>query len=203
MDLSWHNTDHVWLLLCLTYFYMSYCPLLKFRFPDFSLLSFDILTWNFIYEFVLTYYSQVKFDFGRVWPTFYTSYCPLLKFRFLDFSLPSFDILTWNFMYEFVSTWYRSSLNFVVFDLLLIELLPFAKFIFSDFSLPLFVTMTFGIWICLHMIQIKFFDFYCIWPNCTPDIFFCFNLVFCTFLSRLARYGHQIWGMNCIDINFI
>ena len=52
MNLSWHNTDQV--LLRLTYFYMSYFPLLKFRFPDFSLSSFEILIWNFIYEFVLT-----------------------------------------------------------------------------------------------------------------------------------------------------
>ena len=60
-NLFWHNTDHLWLLLLLTYFYMSYCPLPKFSFPDFSLSSFEILTfffffrkiltWNFIYEF--------------------------------------------------------------------------------------------------------------------------------------------------------
>ena len=54
MNLSWHNTDQVRLLSRLTYFYMSYCPLLKFRFPDFSLSTLDILTWNLIYEFVLT-----------------------------------------------------------------------------------------------------------------------------------------------------
>ena len=35
MDLSWHNTDQVWLLLHLTYFCMIYCPLLKYRFPHF------------------------------------------------------------------------------------------------------------------------------------------------------------------------
>ena len=54
MNLSWHNTDQVWVSLRLTYFYRSYCPLLKFSFPDFSLLSFQILTWNLVYEFVLT-----------------------------------------------------------------------------------------------------------------------------------------------------
>ena len=26
MNLSWHNIDQVWLLSCLTYFYLSYCP---------------------------------------------------------------------------------------------------------------------------------------------------------------------------------
>ena len=54
MNLSWHNTGQVRLWSRLTYFYMSYCPLLKFRFPDFSLSSFDILTWNLIYGFFLT-----------------------------------------------------------------------------------------------------------------------------------------------------
>ena len=53
-NLSWHNTDQVQVSLRLTYSYRSYCPLLKFSFPDFSLLSFEILTWNFLYEFVLT-----------------------------------------------------------------------------------------------------------------------------------------------------
>ena len=36
----------------------SYCPLLKFSFPCFSLPSFEILTWNLIYEFVLTQYKS-------------------------------------------------------------------------------------------------------------------------------------------------
>ena len=53
MNLSWHNTDPVQVLSRLTYFYRSYCPLLKFSFPDFSLLSFEILTWNVVYEFVM------------------------------------------------------------------------------------------------------------------------------------------------------
>ena len=43
-------TDHVWVLSRLIYFYRSYCPLLKFSFPDFSLLSSEILTWNMVYE---------------------------------------------------------------------------------------------------------------------------------------------------------
>ena len=47
MNLSWHNTDQFWVSSRLTYFYRSSCPLLKFCFPDFSLLSFEILTWNF------------------------------------------------------------------------------------------------------------------------------------------------------------
>ena len=44
INLSWHNTDQVWVPSCLTYCYRSYCPFLKFSFPDFSLQSFEILT---------------------------------------------------------------------------------------------------------------------------------------------------------------
>ena len=58
VNLSWHNTGQVWVSLRLTYFNRSYCPLLKFSFPDFSLLSFEILTWNLVYEFVLTQYKS-------------------------------------------------------------------------------------------------------------------------------------------------
>ena len=54
MILSWHNTDQVRVSSRLTYFYRSYCPLLKCHFPDFSLLSFEILTWNLVYEFFMT-----------------------------------------------------------------------------------------------------------------------------------------------------
>ena len=82
---------------CFTYFYRSYCPLLKFSFPDFSLSSIEILTWSLVYEFVMTYTAQVP-----VWSHltyFYRSYCPLLKFSFPDFSLPSIEILTWSLVY--------------------------------------------------------------------------------------------------------
>ena len=54
MDLSWHNTDQDWLLSRLTYFFLSHCPLQKLSFPNFSLSSFVMLTWNLVYEFVLT-----------------------------------------------------------------------------------------------------------------------------------------------------
>ena len=66
MNLSWHHTGQDRLWSRLTYFYMSYCPLQKFRFPDYSLSSFDILSWNFIYEFVFAAYRSrstfVAFD---------------------------------------------------------------------------------------------------------------------------------------------
>ena len=86
-----------------------------------------------------------------------------------------------------------------MFDVLLIELpqyCPLQKYRFPDILLlTCDIDLTFVIWICLDSIQIKF-DFYCVWPNCTADIFFCLNFVYHTFICRLGRYGHQIWGLN-------
>ena len=49
-------------------FFMSYSPLFKIRFPDFSLLCFHISKWvgrKLPYEVL-----QIKFDFRHGWPTF-------------------------------------------------------------------------------------------------------------------------------------
>ena len=45
-----------------------------------------------------------------------------------------------------------------------------------------------------EFVLIDKFDFYCVWLDCTPEIFFCLN--FRTFLCHLARYWHQIWGID-------
>ena len=49
----WLHTDQVRVSSRLTYFYRSYCPLLKFSIPDFPLQPFEILTWHLVYEWVL------------------------------------------------------------------------------------------------------------------------------------------------------
>ena len=98
MNLSSHNTDRVWVLSCLTYFYRSYCPLLKFSFPDFSLLLWDIDLEFCIW--ICLNIIQIEFEFRHAWPL--RRYCPLLKFSFPQFSLLSFEILTWTLVYEIV-----------------------------------------------------------------------------------------------------
>ena len=44
MNLSSCFTDHVQLLLRLTYFQLSYCPLLKLNFPNFFVSPYQITT---------------------------------------------------------------------------------------------------------------------------------------------------------------
>ena len=163
MYLSWHNTDQVWVSLCLTYFYRSYCPLLKFSFLDFSLLSFEIWTWNLWYMNLSWHNTDQRFTSRLTY--FYRSYCPLQKFSFTEFGtwichvimqikfgfvmlglllqelLAFAKIQFWDIELKFGVWIYfgltRSSLSFVKLDLLLQELLPFAKIYFKTFPCSL------------------------------------------------------------------
>ena len=82
-------------------------PLFNFKllqicsFPHFSPSCFDILSWNFAYDFVLLYYrtSSSVANF----PSIFVGVMPFLELRILKihsfphFSLTRFDILSWNF----------------------------------------------------------------------------------------------------------
>ena len=57
------------------------------------------------------------------------------------------------------------------------------------------IDLTFGIWICLDMIQIKF-DFCRVPLTFTGVIALCKNFVFWIFLSRLLWYRPEIYDMN-------
>ena len=91
----------------------------KYSFPHFSLTPFDILSWNFAFDFVLLYYrsSLSVINFRQ----FFLGVMPLLKCRILKihsfphFSLTLFDMLSWNFAFDFILLYYRSSLSVVNF----------------------------------------------------------------------------------------
>ena len=86
-----------------TYFYRSYCPLLKFSFPDFSLQPFKIFNCNLVFKYIFLYTDQVSVLYSLTYVS--RSYYPFLKFSFPDFSMQFFLILTLN----------RSSSNWSVF----------------------------------------------------------------------------------------
>ena len=74
-------------------------------FWHFSLACFDILCWNFAYDFLLLYYRsnwsvvnlrQFLWELCPFWNLKYG------KYSFPHFSLTCFDILSWNFAYDFV-----------------------------------------------------------------------------------------------------
>ena len=105
-------------------------------FPHFSLACFDILSWNFAYDFVLSYYISsssfinLRLCLWELCPFWNLEYWKYTVFRtfllhaltywaeleihsFPHFSLACFDILSWNFTYDFVSPYYRSSSSVV------------------------------------------------------------------------------------------
>ena len=96
-------------------------------FPHFSLTCFDILSWNFAYDFVLLYYRSRVLS---ICINFCGSYAPF-ELRILEihsfshFSLTCFDILSWNFAYDFVLLYYKSSLSVVNLHKFLWELCSF------------------------------------------------------------------------------
>ena len=123
----WHIEVKFYIWLCFTIIQIKFecchfasifvgvMPLLELRileihsFPHFSPKSFDILRWNFAYDFVLLYYrssSSVVNSLPFLWEL-----CPFWnleywKYSFPLFSLTCFGILSWNFSY-------RSSLSVV------------------------------------------------------------------------------------------
>ena len=97
-------------------------------FPHFSLACFDILSWNFTYDFALSYYRSSLSVINLcqwLWEL-----CPLLELRILEihsfphFSLACFDILSWNFAYDFVSPYYRSSSSVVNLHQFFLRVMP-------------------------------------------------------------------------------
>ena len=154
--LSFEHPSVLWLWLCLTYCYMSYCPLQKFRFPDFSLSSFNI--------WICLDIIQVTFDFGCVWPTFTWVIALCKNFVFQIFLC---HLLTYWLEISYIDlSWHNTGQVLILSCLTYFELsyCPLQKFsfLFSCFGI---LTWLFGIWICLDIIQIKF-DSYCVWPDC-------------------------------------
>ena len=66
----WRVTDQVRLLSRLTYFFMSYCPLFKISFTDFSPLCFHISEWKFVGSFHMKSY-RISSTFVTVDPLFH------------------------------------------------------------------------------------------------------------------------------------
>ena len=102
MKLLWHNTDHVWVLSRLTYFYRSHCPLLRFWDIDLNFgiwIGIDIM--------------QIKFEFHRAWPTFtgvialcknlvfWTFFCSLLRYWLEIRYMNSFGFYLIQIKFEF------------------------------------------------------------------------------------------------------
>ena len=100
-------------------------------FPHFSPTCFDILSWNFVYDFVLMYHRASLSVVILLQFLLELIYMPLCELRILEihsfphFSLTCFDIFSCNFAYDFVLLYYRSSFSVVNLHQFLWELCPF------------------------------------------------------------------------------
>ena len=98
-------------------------------FPHFSLTCFDILSSNFIYDFVLMYHRASLSVVILL--QFLLELCLFVNLEILEihsfphFSLTCFDIVSWNFAYDFALLYYRSSSSVVNLRQFLWELCPF------------------------------------------------------------------------------
>ena len=104
-------------------------PSVRHSFPHFSPTCFEILSWNFVYHFIL---MHVRSSSNAInFPSIFAGVMPLLNFTLLQIcSFPHishtcFDILSWNFAYDFVLLYFRSSLSVVNLRQFLLELHPF------------------------------------------------------------------------------
>ena len=114
-------------------------------FPHFSPTCFDILGWNFAYDFVLLYYRS-SLSFINL-HQFLWELCPFWnlqywKYSFPHFSLTCFDILSWNFACDFALLYYRSSLSFVNLRQFLWELCPFWNLEYWKYTVFRFFSLT-------------------------------------------------------------
>ena len=113
-------------------FCRSYFKLLQIcSFTHFSPTCFDILSSNFVSDFVLMHHraSLSVVHFASI----FVGVMPPCELRILEihsfphFSLTCVDILGWNFAYDFVLLYYRSSSSVVNLGQFLLELCPFSN----------------------------------------------------------------------------
>ena len=97
-------------------------------FPHFSPTCFDILSSNFVYDFVFMYHRaslSVVILLQFLYELCLFVNLEYSKYSFPRFSLTCFDIFSWNFAYDFVLLYFRSSSSVVNLRQFLWELCPF------------------------------------------------------------------------------
>ena len=117
-------------------------------FPHFSPTCFDILSSNFVYDFVLMYH-RASFSVV-ILLQFLLELCLFVnleysKYSFMHFSLTCFDILSCNFPYEFVLLYYRTSSSVLNLRQFWLELCPFSNLEYWKYSFPHFSLTPFNI----------------------------------------------------------
>ena len=187
----------------------GFMPLLELKileihsFPQFSPTCFDILGWNFVYDFVLmNYRSSLSFvNFYRSYPFRNLEYWKYTVFRtFLLHALTYWA----KILHVFILLYYRSSLSVVKFCR---SYAPFGTSnsgntqFFAVFSYMLWhIALKFCIWLCftvlhinLSVVNLRQF-LYELCPFWTLEYWE--NTVFCTFLLHALTYSAEILHMT-------
>ena len=101
----WRVTDQDPLSSRLTHFFMSYCPLFKIRFPDFSSLCFHISEWKLVGSFHMKSYRS-----SSTFVTVDLLFHELLPFVYLQFVFQTFLGYDFTFLNE---SWYQAILTII------------------------------------------------------------------------------------------
>ena len=111
------------------------CRILKIHsFPHFSLMHFDILSWNFAFHFTVL---QIKFECCQFWNL---EYWKFTVFRTFLLHALTYNVLSWNFAYDFVLLYCRLSLSVFNLRWFLWELCPFWKSEYLKYTVTVFCT---------------------------------------------------------------
>ena len=179
-------------------------------FPHFSPTCFDILSSNFVYDFVLMYHRaslSVVILLQFLLELCFFVNLKYTKYSFLHFSLTCFDILSWNFAYDFLLLYYRSSSSVVnlrqfLWELCLFWNLEYWKYtVFRTFLLihpltywaeRLHITLFFLYYrSSLNVVNLRLF-----WSYASFRTKNTVNTVFCTFLLHALIYWAEILHMT-------
>ena len=122
-------------------------PSVRHSFPHFSPTCFEILSWNFVYHFIMMHVraSSNAINFRQ----FLMELCPLFNFKLLQicsfphFSPSCFDVSSWNLAYDFVLLYYRTSSSVDDFRQFLLELCPFWNLKYTVFRTFLLHALTY------------------------------------------------------------
>ena len=169
-------------------------------FPHFSPTCFDILSSNFVYDFVLMYHRASSSVVILL--QFLLELCLFVNLEYLKYTvfrtflLQCFDILSWNFAYDFVLLYYRSKLECRQFASIFVGVMPLLeRRILEIHSFPHFSLTSFDIlsWkLAYYFILLQFLLELCLFVN----LEYLKYTVFRTFLLHALTYWAEILHMT-------
>ena len=149
--------------------FVGVMPLLELKileihsFPHFSHTCFDILSWNFAYDFVKLYYRSSLSVVN--WHQFLWELCPFWNLKYWKYTVfRTFlihaltywaEILHMTLFYCTIDQVWVSSIFVGVMPLLELTILKIHNFLHFSLTMLWYIELKFCIWLCLTILQIK------------------------------------------------